>query len=114
MAKGTSENGYIDLGRKYDSSAVMPEKPKERVDYPTLFISHKSGGEGAKMDDMPDSGEAVIKYKVRSYKEDLENGTCSCELDVISIKPMGAKEKKKSSSEDSLDEAFNKIASKKK
>lgn len=111
MAK---DKGFIDLGRKYDMSAKVDEAPKERVDYPTVFITHKSDGQGSKMDDMPDEGEAVIRYKVRTYKEDLENGTCSCELDIMSIKPLGVKETKRKSSEESLDEALTNISKKKK
>ncbi len=104
----------IDLGRTYDIGKPIEAKSKPQVDYPTLFIRHKSSGKESKMDDMADEGEAVIKYKIRSYKEDLKNDTCECEIDVISIKPMAKKAKKNKSSEESLDEALTNISKKKK
>lgn len=103
---------FIDLGRKYESNMVTasdkPHKERERVDYPTLYIHH--GPEGRSLDDMEEEGEAIIKYKLKKYTEDVENDSCSCELSITGIKPLNKKQKKAKSSEESLSEAFDKVA----
>jgi hypothetical protein len=106
---------FINLGKEYDSKGNIPtESPAsaKKVDYPTLYISH--GANKADLDDIADEGEAVIKYKLKRYSEDVENDSCSCELSVTDIKPLNKKQKKRKSSEDSLDETLDAIMSKKK
>ena len=106
----------IDLGKKMDtgleSAKVKDSAPK--VYYPTVHITHDMSGDGSEMDSMPDEGDAMIHYKIVSYKEDKKDKTCSCELEITSITPSGSKSKPKKSSEDSLDAALNEIVSKKK
>lgn len=105
----------IDLGKKYDmkkEAVVSTDSPnKSKIDYPTLYINH--GDESSALNDMPDEGEAVITYKVKRYSEDLENDTCSCELSVTSIKPLGKKAKKTKTSEENLDSALDDVVKKK-
>lgn len=111
MAK---DSGYIDLGKSYDTSAKIAEDPKNKVSYPSVYITHDMEGEGAGMDEVPDEGEATIKYRIVSYKEDLKNGTCSCEIEIMGFKPSATKAKKQKSSDDSLDEALTNIENSKK
>src|SRR6478736_3373472 len=98
----------IDLGKTIDMPSPIAEKKdsKSKVHYPSVFITHDMSGDGSELDGMPDEGDAMIHYKISSYKEDKKNNTCQCEIEIMSIKPMGSKSKPKKSSEDSLDEAL--------
>lgn len=111
-------NDTIDLGKTYDPAAMdvaAKDSKKPKVSYPSVFITHDMGKDGSKLDGMPDEGDAIIHYKISSYKEDKKNNTCSCELDIMSIKPTGPKAKpKKDTAEDGLGAALDNIAKSKK
>ncbi len=111
-----AKSEYIDLGKTYDPMAIEAKagKPEKRTEYPTLYLRHDMEGDESKLDSMPDEGEAVIRYQIKSYKEDLKNDTCECEIEIMSIKPLSAKVKKSKTSEDSLDEALTNISKNKK
>jgi hypothetical protein len=110
-----NDKGFIDLGKKYGgkNDTMISDSPKEHVDYPTLFIRHDIGDKSG-LDEIPDGEfEFTAKGRLVRYTEDLKNGTCSCEIEVLSIKPSSRKVKKAKSSEDSLDEALTEVARKK-
>lgn len=100
------ENGMIDLGKEVSVQAmpgVNPEKakPVTKKDYPSLYIA-----DVPELDNLPD-GEFyfLCRGQVTSHSEenpikgsaeddgDREGGYagkgCSCEITVISMKPMG-------------------------
>lgn len=110
------DNGYIDLGKKYNMGGDMPamdKKPKETISYPTLFVSHDMK-DGSGLNELPDGEfEFTGKARIVSYKENMKDGTCQCEMEVMAIKPSTKKAKKTKSSEDSLDEALTEVAKKK-
>lgn len=108
-----AKDSFIDLGKSYEPKSIEAEVPAEdKKSYPTLYIEH--GDESSALNDLPDEGEAVIKYRIVRYTEDLKNDTCRCELEVLGLKPMGEQKQKKSkSSEESLDEALSGIQAKK-
>ncbi len=105
---------YIDLGKKYsDMQGKVAEEPKDKTSYPTLFVSHDSG-DGSGLDELPDGEfEFTGKGRVVSYKEDMKNGTCSCEIEVMGITPSTKKAKKTKTSEDGLSEALDEVVKKK-
>jgi hypothetical protein len=81
----------IDLGRKWDDDAGTPiamSDLKETVHYPDFHISNT---EEARLLDIPDEGEATIKFKVvhRSHSEEDRNGKkrrrCSLTIEVQKI-----------------------------
>jgi hypothetical protein len=77
----------IDLGRKLsDMVSVAALKPDE-PHYPDLYLSDV---DDPALADMPDKGEATIKYRVLSRTHREEKGhkdTCSIRLEVLSISP---------------------------
>jgi hypothetical protein len=84
----------IDLGKTLDDmisvSAVKPDEPH----YPDLYLGDI---DDPKILEMPDKGEATIKYRVISRTHREEKGrkdTCSIRLEVLSISPPeGAKKR---------------------
>jgi hypothetical protein len=95
---------YIDLGKKI-ADFLMPASPASSQDthYPDLYLSDV---DDTAIADMPDKGEAVIKYRVlsRTYREE-KNGdkklrSCSVRLEILSIKPPEGAPKLKSYGDD--------------
>jgi hypothetical protein len=91
----------IDLGKKWDDDApVVMSDLKDRVHYPDFHISNT---DEARLLDIPDEGEATIKFKVvhRSHSEEDRNGKkkrrCSLTIEVQKIdfedNPKPAKKK---------------------
>lgn len=105
-------DGMIDLGKK--PGKEMTEKaalaPRE-VYYPSINVHDVEG-----LDDLPE-GEFTFtgKGKVVSYTESTRDGkeSCSCELEIHSIKPSNNKEKKVKEADERLEDSFKKIAKKK-
>lgn len=96
----------IDLGRKYDDDIGQPisiTEVRDKVHYPDFFVSNT---EDTRLLDMPDEGEATIRYKVvsRNHSEDKRNGKirrrCSITIEVHSIEPPEPKGKNKESFSD--------------
>ncbi len=107
------KDGYIDLGKSYDTKAEISVPEKNRVSYPTMYVSHDMKDDSG-LDELPDGEfEFTAKGRVISYKEDMKNKTCSCEIEVIGIKPSTKKAKKAKSSEESLDTALDDVIAKK-
>lgn len=108
------DNEFINLGRSYGDEMKIETSPSpaKRIDYPTLYIRHKSGE--SDLDELPDGEfEFVARGRIKRYTEDYEQDSCSCEIEVIAIKPMTKKAKKSRNVEKDLDSAFEEIASKK-
>lgn len=105
-------NDGIDLGSKpgKEMSAAKPSPAKE-VYYPSIHVRDAEG-----LEDLPD-GEFTFtgKGKVVSYTETERDGkeTCSCEIEIHSIKPSTKKLRKAKEADERLDDSFNKIAKKK-
>ncbi len=100
-------DGMIDLGSK--PSEMKTEMPsKDSTYYPSLRIDNVEG-----LDDLPE-GEFTFtgKGKLVSYTESMRNGksTCSCEIEVHSIKPSTKKAKPVKDGGERLDESLDKIA----
>jgi hypothetical protein len=91
----------MNLGAKTKTDSAIPAPPsgdKDRVVYPTLYISDVKG-----LDKLPDGDFSFTgKGRVSTMKHDKKNGTCTCEIEIIDFTPTG-KEKK---SADSLDETL--------
>jgi hypothetical protein len=96
----------IDLGKKYDDDIGIPISVNEirnKVHYPDLHISDT---DNTRLLDMPDSGEATIKFRVvsRNHSEDKRNGDkkrrCSLTLEVMAIVFEDKPKKKKDYGED--------------
>ncbi len=106
----------IDLGKKYPSGSEVAAKysSEDKMSYPTMHITHDiKKDEG--LDELPEGEfEFTAKGRVVKYTEDIKNGTCSCEIEVMGISPSTKKAKKSKSSEESLDEALTKVAANKK
>lgn len=102
-------DGFIDLGKTYNPKAeVALKESTPKTSYPTLFVSHDMKDDGG-LDQLPDGEfEFVGKGKIVSYKENMKDGTCQCEIEVMAIKPSSKKAKKAATAEDSLDSAFEK------
>lgn len=101
-----ANDGMIDLGRKPEKLG-KPEVAKDpKVYYPTLHLNNIEG-----LDDLPE-GEFTFtgKGKLVSYSENLETGTCSCELEIRSISPSSKKVKKSKDAGERLDDSFDEIA----
>ena len=105
-------NDGIDLGRKpaKEMSDAKP-MPAREVYYPSITV-HDAEGLG----ELPE-GEFTFtgKGKVISYTESTRDGkdTCSCEIEIQSIKPSTKKVKKEKDADDRLNDSLNKIAKKK-
>ncbi len=101
------DSGTIDLGSK-PSEDKMAMPSKDSAYYPSLHINNVDG-----LDNLPD-GEFTFtgKGKLISYTESMRNGknTCSCEIEVHSIKPLDEGSKKSKDGGDRLDESLDEIA----
>lgn len=79
---------FIDLGHKHETPMQCePAEPdKNRVSYPSLYIASDS------KIDLPDSGDAIIRFKKVSSSESERDGksSYSCELEIMAIKPTEA------------------------
>lgn len=102
----------IDLGKKYNEDIGEPisiRDLKDEVHYPDFYVSNT---EDSRLLDMPDEGEATIRYKVvsRNHSEDKRNGKtrrrCSITIEVHSIEPPEAKAKKKESFSEGTRKSF--------
>ncbi len=104
-------NDGIDLGSKPGKEMSEAKVAQKEVYYPTLHLSNVDG-----LDELPE-GEFTFtgKGKVISYTESTRDGkdTCSCELEIHSIKPTNKKVKKEKDADDRLNDSLNKIAKKK-
>jgi hypothetical protein len=102
----------IDLGRKLGENVtpISISDLKDETHYPDLYISEI---DDSRLADMPDEGEALIKYKVitRSHNEHQRDGKkehrCSITLEVRSIDPPPPKEKKKKDPDGGARKAFS-------
>lgn len=102
-----NDAGWIDLGQKYDPKEVEAEVAGPKVNFPTMFITHKMDDSGNALDDLPDGEfEFTAKGNIISYKEDNKARTCQCEIEVTAIKPSTTKAKATKSADQGLDEAL--------
>ena len=90
----------IDLGKKLSDMFSVREISPDKAHYPDLCIE----SDNKDLAQMPDTGEATIKYRVvsRTHREEKKNGngkeySCSLRLEILSIEPPPAKGKKKDS-----------------
>lgn len=67
-----------DLGKTYDCPEVQT-KESPSVHYPSLYIEDVDLGE------LPDKGEATIKFRVVRKTKDMKNKKSSAELEILSI-----------------------------
>lgn len=104
MAKG------IDLGEKLKLEPLSIHDLTKETQYPRLHISDH---DDSRLADIPDEGEATIKYKVvdRTHREESRNGkkrySCCLVLEVKSIDPPPAKGKKPKESDGGARKAMN-------
>jgi hypothetical protein len=90
----------IDLGKNWDDmiGPVSVREEKDRTHYPDIYISDI---DDPRLLEMPDQGEATIRFKVvsRQHSEHDQNGkkerSCSIRLEVLSIDPPEKAAKKK-------------------
>ena len=92
----------IDLGKKLgDLVEVAPMGPGD-AHYPDLYISDT---DDRRLAEMPDQGEATIKYRVisRTHREERKGKSkdysCSIRLEILSIDPPEGKKKKNGDSD---------------
>jgi hypothetical protein len=93
----------IDLGKKLNDimsiSAISPEKEH----YPDLYISDT---DDRRLAEMPDTGEATIRYRIvsRTHREEgkgkNKDYSCSLRLEILSIDPPASNGKKKNGDSD--------------
>jgi hypothetical protein len=81
----------IDLGRKLGDMVPIGAIAADQPHYPDLYLSDV---DDLKLADMPDKGEATIKYRVVSRTHREEKGpdgkkqrSCSLRLEILSITP---------------------------
>jgi hypothetical protein len=89
-----------------EGASAESETPKKKV-YPSLYISDLD----TKLD-LPDSGEAIVKFKVVERRETERDGkkTCSYDIEIHELTPTAKKSSQKSSDDDieeGLSEAEN-------
>ena len=90
----------ISLGKKLGDMIKVSEVSPEKEHYPDLYISDT---DDRRLAEMPDEGEATIRYRVvsRTHREEgkgkSKNYSCSLRLEVLSIEPPAANGKKKDS-----------------
>jgi hypothetical protein len=102
----------IDLGKKLSDSIEIMSMGKNDAHYPDLYISDT---DDRRLAEMPDQGEATIKYRVvsRTHREERKgkgNGkdySCSIRLEILSINPPEGKKKKNGDSDGGLRKAMN-------
>jgi len=63
---------HILLGQK------PPMEKEEEEHYPCLFLDNVEGS-------IPDSGTALVKYRVRGIRKEPQSGKSSYELDILSF-----------------------------
>lgn len=87
----------IPLGRKLGDMLRVSEVSPEKEHYPDLFIESDERA----LAEMPDEGEATIKYKIvsRTHREERagkgKEYSCSLRLEILSIEPPAGNGKKK-------------------
>lgn len=91
---------YYDLGSKPEAIGAKPDKAPS-VYYPHLSITSKEEM------DLPDEGEAMIRFKKVEDSKNTKRGEYRCDLEITGIKPMGSgmmKGPKKKTFGEALDE----------
>lgn len=92
----------IDLGRKSPSGPIEPKAEKNKVWYPNVYISNVKGLK------LPDGEfEFTGRARVTSKTENMKDETCSYDLELMSITPIGPGE------DDDLEETMKRKAKKK-
>jgi hypothetical protein len=92
----------IDLGKKL-GDMLSVETVSQKEHYPDLYISDT---DERALAEMPDEGEATIRYRVvsRTHREEgkgkRKDYSCSLRLEILSIDPPEAKSKKKNGDSD--------------
>jgi hypothetical protein len=102
----------IDLGKKLSDSIEIMSMGNNDSHYPDLYISDT---DDRRLAEMPDEGEAVIKYKVisRTHREERKGKSkgkdysCSLRLEIVSIDPPESKKKKNGDSDGGARKAMN-------
>jgi hypothetical protein len=93
----------IPLGKKLSDMIHVSEVPPEKEHYPDLFISDT---DDKRLAQMPDEGEATIRYRVvsRTHREEKnakgKEYSCSLRLEILSIDPPAAKEKRRNGNDE--------------
>lgn len=107
------DNGFKDLGKKHSAEEAEPAvKSNDRTYYPSLYINSDFTL------DLPESGEAVIRFKRVSETKTTSTGrgssrpSYSCELEVQGIKVTGGA-KPKAKEEGGLSKALDEVVAKK-
>lgn len=96
----------IGLGKKLSDMIHVEELPPEKEHYPDLFIS---GSDEKRLAEMPDQGEATIRYRVvsRTHREEKGRGySCDIRLEILSIDPPPTKSKPRKNGNDEARKAF--------
>lgn len=84
-------------------AAHEPEKPRKmKTSYPSFYISDLKESM-----DIPDSGEATIKFKVVERRENERDGKCLCSYD-LEVQEISFVGKASSPKEESADDAVEK------
>lgn len=95
-----------------DSPVASQSEPKKtKMSYPSLYISDLK-----ESIEMPDSGEATIKFKVVERRETERDGktSCSYDLEVQDISFLGkTSSKKEESADDAVEKGLAEAESKK-
>jgi hypothetical protein len=92
----------IDLGKKLGNLIEVAPMSSSDAHYPDLYISDT---DDRRLAEMPDQGEATIKYKVisRTHREEgkgkSKKYSCSLRLEITSIDPPEGKKKKNGDSD---------------
>jgi hypothetical protein len=100
----------IDLGRKLNDIMPIGLSSPEKEHYPDLYISDT---DDRRLAEMPDEGEATIRYRVvsRTHREEgkgkRKDYSCSLRLEVLSIEPPEPKKKKNGDSDGGARKALN-------
>jgi hypothetical protein len=95
----------IDLGKKLSDSIEIMSMGSNDSHYPDLYIGDT---DDRRLAEMPDEGEATIKYRVvsRTHREERKGKSkgkdysCSIRLEILSIDPPESKGKKRNSDSD--------------
>jgi hypothetical protein len=92
----------IPLGKKLGDMIHISEISPEKEHYPDLFIESDERA----LAEMPDTGEATIRYRVvsRTHREEgkgkNKDYSCSLRLEILSIDPPTGNGKKKNGNSD--------------
>jgi hypothetical protein len=93
----------IDLGKKISDMMPIGALSPEKEHYPDLYISDT---DERRLAEMPDEGEATIRYRVvsRTHREEgkgkRKDYSCSLRLEILSIDPPAGNGKKKNGDSD--------------